>query len=39
MADYIVNGARFICDKGETTSVLTIPLARMCLGGKLAANR
>lgn len=39
MAEYIVSGARMICDKGEFSSVLSIPSGRMRVGGKLAAGR
>lgn len=39
MAEYIVDGARLICDKGAATSVLSIPASRIYMGGKLAANK
>ncbi len=39
MAEYIVSGARMICDKGEFSSVLSIQSGRMRVGGKLAAGR
>lgn len=39
MADYVVDGARLKCDRGEAASALSIPAARMCLGGKPAAGR
>lgn len=39
MVEYIVDGAKLICDKGTTASILTIPSSRIYVGGKLAANK
>lgn len=38
MAEYIVNGAVLRCDKGQYSTNLTIPAARMCMAGKPAAH-
>ncbi len=38
MVEYIVNGAKMICDKGELPVKLNISSSRICVGGKPAAH-